>query len=185
MTDETWTDDACSLVDAFRRGERSPSRGAGGDARRDREQRLNAFSFLDAERALKAPSGHADVSRPFGGVPVGVKELEPVAGWPATEASLVFRDRVATRTSTVVERLLGAGGAIPVGLTTASEFGGLNVSVTKLNGVTHNPWRHGRTVGGSSAGSAAAVAGGLVRWRPAATAAARSAFRPATRACSG
>ena len=51
---------------------------------------------------------------------------------------------------------------MPVGLTTASEFGGLNVSVTKLNGVTHNPWRHGRTVGGSSAGSAAAVAGGLV-----------------------
>ena len=95
-------------------------------------------------------------------MPVGVKELEPVAGWPQTEASLVFRDRVATRTSTMVERLLGAGGAVPVGLTTASEFGGLNVSVTKLNGVTHNPWRHGRTVGGSSAGSAAAVAGGLV-----------------------
>ena len=50
----------------------------------------------------------------------------------------------------------------PVGLTTASEFGGLNVGVTKLNGVTHNPWRHGRTPGGSSAGSASAVAGGLV-----------------------
>jgi len=35
-----------------------------------------------------------------------------------------------------------------VGLTTSSEFGGLNVSITKLNGVTHNPWRHGSTVGG-------------------------------------
>ena len=92
----------------------------------------------------------------------GIKELEPVVGWPRPKASLVFRDRVATTTSTVVERLLDAGGAVPVGLTTASEFGGLNVSVTKLNGVTHNPWRHGRTVGGSSAGSAAAVAGGLV-----------------------
>src|SRR5207244_9266715 len=62
----------------------------------------------------------------------------------------------------MVERLLGSGGAVAVGLTTASEFGGLNVSVTKLNGVTHNPWQHGRTVGGSSAGSAAAVAGGVV-----------------------
>jgi len=51
---------------------------------------------------------------------------------------------------------------VPVGQTTASEFGGLNVSVTKINGVTHNPWRHGRTVGGSSSGSAAAVSGGLV-----------------------
>ena len=51
---------------------------------------------------------------------------------------------------------------MPVGQTTASEFGGLNVSITKINGVTHNPWRHGRTVGGSSGGSAAAVSGGLV-----------------------
>ena len=122
---------------------------------------LNCFSFLDPERALDAAE-RADVSLPFGGLPVGIKELEPVAGWPQTEASLVFKDRIATDTSTIVERLLGIGGAVPVGLTTASEFGGLNVSVTKLNGVTHNPWRHGRTTGGSSAGSAAAVAGGLV-----------------------
>ena len=81
------------------------------------------------------------MSQPFGGVPAGLKELDSVAGWPETEASLVFRDRVATRTSTVVERLLDRGGAVPVGLTNASEFGGLNVSITKLNGVTHNPWR--------------------------------------------
>jgi aspartyl-tRNA(Asn)/glutamyl-tRNA(Gln) amidotransferase subunit A len=74
----------------------------------------------------------------------------------------VFKDRVATYTSHVVERLRERGGVVPVGQTTASEFGGLNVSVTKINGVTHNPWRHGRTVGGSSSGSAAAVAGGLV-----------------------
>src|SRR4029079_4410071 len=104
----------------------------------------------------------ADVSQPFGGLPLAIKELEPVQGWPANEASVVVRDRVATETSTFVERLLGAGGAVPVGLTTASEFGGLNVSVTKLNGVTHNPWRHDRSTGGSSAGSSAAVAGGLV-----------------------
>ena len=113
---------------------------------------LNAFSFLDPERAIDA-ARHADVGAPFGGVPVGVKELEPVAGWPATEGSLVFRDRVATSTSPVVERLIGGGGAVPVGLTTASEFGGLNIGMTKLNGVTHNPWRHGRTPGGSSAGA--------------------------------
>ncbi len=102
------------------------------------------------------------MSKPFGGVPVGIKELDFVEGWPATEASLVFKDRVATFTGEAVGRFIGPGGAVPVGLTTASEFGGLNVSVTKLNGVTHNPWRHGRTAGGSSAGSASAVAGGLV-----------------------
>jgi aspartyl-tRNA(Asn)/glutamyl-tRNA(Gln) amidotransferase subunit A len=61
-----------------------------------------------------------------------------------------------------VQRFLENGGVTPVGQTTASEFGGLNVSVTKINGVTHNPWRHGHTVGGSSTGSASAVAGGLV-----------------------
>jgi len=84
-----------------------------------------------------------------------------VAGWPATEASLVLADRVAGHTSTMVQRLEAAG-VVKVGQTTASEFGGLNVSVTRLHGVTHNPWRHGRTAGGSSGGSAAAVAGGLV-----------------------
>ena len=161
MSSETWTDDACSLVDAFRAGERSPREELESSLAAIASSDLNCFSFLDPERALAAAE-RADVSLPFGGLPVGIKELEPVAGWPQTEASLVFKDRVATDTSTVVERLLGIGGAVPVGLTTASEFGGLNVSVTKLNGVTHNPWRHGKTTGGSSAGSAAAVAGGLV-----------------------
>jgi len=158
---EPWRDDACSLVDAFRRGERSPKEEVEASLAAIEASDLNCFSHVDAERALKAAKS-ADVSLPFGGVPVGIKELESVAGWPATEASLVFRDRVATETTTVVERLLYGGGAVPVGLTTASEFGGLNVSVTKLNGVTHNPWQRGRTVGGSSGGSAAAVAGGLV-----------------------
>jgi aspartyl-tRNA(Asn)/glutamyl-tRNA(Gln) amidotransferase subunit A len=161
MADQPWTDDAVSLVDAFRSGERTPveelEATLGAIARTD----LNCFSFVDPERAMAAAEC-ADVSRPFGGVPVGVKELDSVTGWPATEASLVFKDRVATTTTTPVARLAERGGAVPVGLTTASEFGGLNVSVTKLNGVTHNPWRWGRTVGGSSSGSSAAVAGGLV-----------------------
>ncbi|MDZ4827875.1 MAG: amidase [Actinomycetota bacterium] len=161
MTDRPWGDDASSLVDAFRRGERSPREELEATYAAIERSGLNAFSFLDPERALAA-ADKADVNHPFGGVPVGIKELEFVEGWPATEASLVHKDRIASFTTTVVSRLLDRGGAVPVGLTTASEFGGLNVSVTKLNGVTHNPWQHGRSVGGSSAGSAAAVAGGLV-----------------------
>lgn len=161
MTDGPWQGDACSLVDAFRTGERSPREELAATLAAIEASDLNAFSHVDPERAL-ATAVHADVSRPFGGDPAGIEELEPVAGWPDTEASVVFRDRVATRTSTVIERLLERGGVVPVGLTTASEFGGLNVSVTKLNGITHNPWRHGRSAGGSSGGSAAAVAGGLV-----------------------
>ena len=158
---ETWSGDACSLVDAFRNGDRSPVEELDATLAAIEASDLNCFSFLDPERA-RAAAEAADLDKPFGGVPTGIKELEPVAGWPYTEASLVFADRIATRTSVVTSRLLDDGGAVPVGLTTASEFGGLNVSNTKLNGVTHNPWRHGRTVGGSSGGSASAVAGGLV-----------------------
>ena len=121
---------------------------------------LNAFSFVDADAAREL-SETADVGLPFGGVPVGVKELTDTRGWPRTEASLVLRDRVASRDSTVVARLR-ASGAVPVGLTTASEFGGISLTYTKLNGATANPWSLDRTPGGSSGGSAAAVAGGLV-----------------------
>jgi len=161
MTDTPWLGDACSLVEAFRAGERSPVDELEATLAAIEASDLNCFSHVDPDRALAA-ARTADVSLPFGGVPMGIKELELVEGWPDTQASLVFADRVASTTSEVVRRVLGRGGAVPVGLTTASEFGGLNVSVTKLNGVTHNPWRHGRTCGGSSAGSAGAVAGGLV-----------------------
>ncbi len=160
-SDGPWTGDASSLVDAFRAGARSPVEELDASLAAIDGSALNAFSHIDADRA-RAAAERADVSLPFGGVPTAIKELEPVAGWPWTEASLVYRDRTATRTSHHIERLQVRGGVVPVGQTTASEFGGLNVSVTKINGVTHNPWRHGRTVGGSSSGSAAAVSGGLV-----------------------
>jgi aspartyl-tRNA(Asn)/glutamyl-tRNA(Gln) amidotransferase subunit A len=161
MADAPWQGDACSLVDAFRAGERSPVEELEATLAAIDASALNAFSYLDTDRAREAAAS-ADVSKPFGGVPTAIKELDPVAGWPWTEASLVFEGRKATRTSHQVDRLTERGGVVKVGATTASEFGGLNVSVTKINGVTHNPWRHGRTVGGSSSGSAAAVAGGLV-----------------------
>jgi Asp-tRNA(Asn)/Glu-tRNA(Gln) amidotransferase A subunit family amidase len=161
MSDTPWPGDACSLVDAFRAGERSPLEELDATLAAIEASDLNCFSFVDPERA-RAAAASADVSRPFGGVPTAIKELDPVEGWPWTEASLVFKDRIAAFTSHQTQRLFEQGGVVPVGKTTASEFGGLNVSVTKINGVTHNPWQHGRTVGGSSGGSAAAVAGGLV-----------------------
>src|SRR4051795_3732300 len=151
MADTPWQNDASSLVDAFRAGDRSPLEELEATLAAIEASDLNVFSFLDAEGA-RARAAAADVALPFGGVPIGVKELDHVAGWPSTEASLVFRDRIADHDSTMVERLRD-GGANFVGLTTASEFGGLNVSTTKLNGTTHNPWQHGRTTGGSSAGS--------------------------------
>jgi Asp-tRNA(Asn)/Glu-tRNA(Gln) amidotransferase A subunit family amidase len=160
MTDTPWMDDACSLVDAFRAGERKPTDEL--DAVLDAIVRssINAVCFVDHERA-RAAAAAADPALPFGGVPIGVKELEPVEGWPATEASLALADQVADHSTTMVRRL-DAAGVVKAAQTTASEFGGLNVSITKLHGISHNPWKQGRTAGGSSGGSAAAVAGGLV-----------------------
>ena len=160
MTDGPWQGDACSLVEAFRAGERSPAEEMEATLAAVAASELNAFSFVDEDSA-RAKAAAADVAAPFGGVPFAVKELSNYEGWPATEACLLFRDRIADRTDTQLERAERDGGVVPFGLATASEFGGLNVSVTKLNGVTHNPWRHGRTAGGSSGGSSAAGAGGL------------------------
>jgi aspartyl-tRNA(Asn)/glutamyl-tRNA(Gln) amidotransferase subunit A len=160
MTDEPWQGDACSLVDAFRNGEISPPEAVDLSLAAIDRSALNAFSHVAADEARGA-ARTADVSLPFGGVPIGVKELDIVAGWPDTEASLVFADRVATHSSTVVTRLEAAG-AVLTAQTTASEFGGVNYTHTRLHGTTRNPWNPERTPGGSSGGTAAAVAGGIL-----------------------
>lgn len=159
--DQPWTGDACSLVDAFRSGERTPLEELEVSLSAIERSDLGAFVWLDHERARER-AAHADTTKPFGGVPVGIKALEPVAGWPYTEESMVFVDRIASYSSTAHTRLVDRGGIVPVGQTLASEFGGLNVSTNKLHGTCTNPWGEGRTAGGSSGGSSAAVAGGLV-----------------------
>jgi Asp-tRNA(Asn)/Glu-tRNA(Gln) amidotransferase A subunit family amidase len=160
MGSQPWQGDACSLIDRFRSGESTPTDELEATLGAIDGSELNAFCHIDADGA-RAAAERADVRLPLGGLPIAVKQLDPVAGWPLTEASRVFADRVAQYDATVVRRLRDAG-AVLVGQTTASEFGGLNVSITPLNGVTRNPWDPTRSTGGSSAGSAAAVAGGLV-----------------------
>ncbi len=160
MSQQPWLGDACSLVDAFRSGERSPVDEVSVVLESIESSELNAFTYLDPERAIEAATT-ADVSQPFGGVPFGVKSLTPVRDWPYDHASLAHVGEVADHTALHIERVLDAG-AIPVGACNSSEFGGLNVSVNKVYGVTHNPWQLGKTAGGSSGGSSAAVAGGLV-----------------------
>jgi aspartyl-tRNA(Asn)/glutamyl-tRNA(Gln) amidotransferase subunit A len=160
MSDQPWLGDACSLVDAFRAGTISPGEALDASLAAIDSSDLNAFSHLDTD-AARATAADADVSLPFGGLPLGIKELESVDGWPYTEASLVFKDRTSDHDSTQVTRLRAAG-AVLAGQTTASEFGGINCTNTKLHGTTRNPWNPERTPGGSSGGSAAAVAGGLI-----------------------
>ncbi len=155
-----WNRDAVSLVESFRSDDRSPLEETKAVLEGIKNSDLNAFSYLDEEGAINRAMT-ADPSLPLGGVPVAVKELHNVEGWPDTGASLVFADRVSRFDGTMIQRLKAAGANL-IGLTTASEFGGLNCSTTKLNGITHNPWNHDLTPGGSSGGSAAAVAGGIV-----------------------
>jgi Asp-tRNA(Asn)/Glu-tRNA(Gln) amidotransferase A subunit family amidase len=158
---DVWLGDACSLVDAMRAGELTPVEALDASLKAIENSQLNAFCFID-EEGTRERAASADVSLPFGGVPIGIKELDPVIGWPWSEASLAFKDRVASYNKTWYERMLRAGGANPVGQTIASEFGGLNISNSKIHGVTGNPWNPTKTAGGSSGGSSAAVAGGLV-----------------------
>src|SRR3954447_26160983 len=113
MTDAPWSGDAISLVDAFRSGERTPLEELDATLAAIETSDLNAFSFLDPE-AARAAAATADVQLPFGGLPIGVKELDNVAGWPATEASIPLKDEIAQQDSTKVSRLRAAG-AIPIG----------------------------------------------------------------------
>ena len=159
--DSPWLGDACALVDAYRSGETSPTEVVDASLAAISKSGLNAFCHVDADAALAAAAA-ADVSQPFGGVPMGVKEIDGgVSGWPDTHASLAFEGEVSPGDATQVARLRTAG-AVLLGLTTASEFGGVNCTHTRLHGTTSNPWAADRTPGGSSGGAAAAVAGGLV-----------------------
>jgi aspartyl-tRNA(Asn)/glutamyl-tRNA(Gln) amidotransferase subunit A len=160
MHDQPWPGDACSLVDAFRSGTISPLEALEATLAAIDASELNAFTHLDPDAARETAAG-ADVTLPFGGVPVGVKELEAVTGWPYTEASLVYKDRIAHHDTTQVTRLRAAG-AVLVAQTAAPEFGGVNFTHSKLHGTTRNPWNPERTPGGSSGGSAAAVVGGIL-----------------------
>ena len=152
--------DACALVDAFRAGTISPGEALDASLAAIAGSGLNAVCFVDEEQARET-AAKADVSLPFGGVPMGVKELDPVRGWPQTEASLVFKDQISSYDGTMIERLRGAG-AVLAAQTTASEFGGINCTYTRLHGATSNPYDLARTPGGSSGGSAASVSGGLL-----------------------
>lgn len=130
-------------------------------------ERLNAFVALRDREALVADARAADdriargEARPLEGIPLGVKDLEDVAGMVTTYGCKVFRDNVATRDSIQVERLRAAG-AIVVGKTNTPEFGHTALTKNPLFGKTRNPWDAERTPGGSSGGASAAIAGALV-----------------------
>jgi aspartyl-tRNA(Asn)/glutamyl-tRNA(Gln) amidotransferase subunit A len=113
---------------------------------------LNAFIAMRPEDALKDARKLADSIAKgddpgaLAGLPFGVKELEDAAGFPSTHASLPYKDNYPERDSVQVER----------------EFGYTAFTKNLLWGVTRNPWNAERTPGGSSGGTSAAIASGMV-----------------------
>ena len=138
------------------------------DAIDARDDRVHAFTFVAAQSALAeaeridATLSAADADeRPFAGVPIAIKDNRAVAGMPLTMCSDLFGDVVPEADAYVVARLREAGFVI-VGKTTLPEFGILPTTESRRFGPTANPWALDRTPGGSSGGSAAAVAAGMV-----------------------
>jgi aspartyl-tRNA(Asn)/glutamyl-tRNA(Gln) amidotransferase subunit A len=128
---------------------------------------LGAFREVLAERAIGEAKRATDelaegtASGPLHGVPVAIKELFDVAGARGCYGSRVFENRISTSDAEAVRRLREAG-AIVVGVTRSHEFGwGITTQHADF-GSTVNPWDSTRVPGGSSGGSAAAVAARLV-----------------------
>src|ERR1700732_4598062 len=133
----------------------------------DVNPKLNCFCFVWHEEALEAAQTAAQaVARgetlgPLHGVPVALKDTTPTAGHRTTLGSYTHENWIPDRDAYIVGALRRAG-AIIVGKTTTPEFAHTLVTDSPLWGITRNPWNLERTPGGSSGGSAAAVAAGCV-----------------------
>ncbi|MDQ3770208.1 MAG: amidase [Actinomycetota bacterium] len=129
------------------------------------DPQLNAFRTVLAEQALadadRAGSVVPDHRGPLHGVPVAVKEDQAVEGQPLTLGTGAHGGEPQPADSEIVRRLRAAG-AIVVGITRMPELGQWPFTETATGGITRNPWDLNRTPGGSSGGSGAAVAAGMV-----------------------
>jgi len=126
------------------------------------DPQIGAFIEVDADAALaEADAIEPGDRRPFAGVPIAVKANTAVAGLCMNFASRFLAGHRPTHNAYLVRRLRAAGFVI-VGTTNMPEFGILPTTEPRHTGVTRNPWDTARTPGGSSGGSAAAVAAGLV-----------------------
>lgn len=130
-------------------------------------ENFNCFCLILEEEALAAARRADKIQAnggwlgPLHGVPVAIKDLTPTRGHRLTNGSWTSGEQVAPANAVIVQRLLDAG-AILIGKTTTPEFAYSSFTHSPRWGVTVNPWDARRTSGGSSGGSAVAVAGGCV-----------------------
>ena len=117
---------------------------------------IDAYLSLDFEAAAKE-AGKANIDLPLGGVPIAIKDIINVAGQPCTCASKILHGYRAPYDATVIRKLRAAG-AIPFGKTNMDEFAMGSSTENSAIKLTHNPWDLSRVPGGSSGGSAAAIA---------------------------
>lgn len=128
---------------------------------------LNAFSDIYEDDALSIADQRDEQAKKgkilgsLHGVPVGVKDLFYVKDRRTARGSAAFKNFVPSETAPIVERLEAAG-AIIVGKTTTTEMGWSGSSASEYYGSTRNPWNASLTSGGSSSGSASALASGMV-----------------------
>jgi len=167
MNDDLAFAGAAQQAELVRAGQLSPTELVQGalDRIERLEPQLNAFRVVLAERALaEAQQAEARLrggdERPLLGVPVAIKDSVDLAGELTTHGTDAFTDRAAAD-SEMVRRLRGAG-AIVVGKTNLPELAIFGFTESATWGVTRNPWDSQHGTGGSSGGSASAVAAGLV-----------------------
>ena len=128
----------------------------------------NAFVAVDGDRAMreaaavdeKVAAGHDP--GPLAGIPLGVKDLEDAAGYVTTHGSAAYANRPAATADSVLVARMVAAGCVVVGKTNTPELGWKADTDNRLFGPTLNPWNLDHTPGGSSGGSAAAIAAGMV-----------------------
>ena len=130
------------------------------------DPKINAFITVMHESALaEARKAEEQINAggwrgPLHGIPIGLKDLIDTAGVKTTCGSALFADRVPDEDAEVVQRLKNAG-AVLIGKQNMQEFAYGGTSASSYFGPVHNPWDHDRIAGGSSGGSAAAVAAGM------------------------
>jgi amidase len=126
---------------------------------------LNEVTWRNDEEARAAAAGAdrrlaAGEQAPFLGVPIPIKDLTPVAGWPVTFGSRGAPEGLSEESELVVDALAAAGFVL-CGRTNTPEFGVITAAENERYGASRNPWDTDRSPGGSSGGAAGAVAGGM------------------------